>query len=362
MPPAEHGEPMDIIDTSAKRYVILDHAPIGQFILRRDHVILFWNRCLEAWTGIPREKIVGSCILDHFPHLGAPKYASRIAEIFKGGPPTVFSSQLHRHIIPAPLPGGKFRFQYTVVTSVPEPDSGSFHAMFAIQDVTSLTEAIENHRQALNQAMAETEERRKAEAKLVIHARELERLNGILEERSIRDGLTGLFNHRYFYEILHRDYYLAERADADIVVVLIDLDHFKNINDTYGHPCGDYILKETAALIRGNVRKTDLVARYGGEEFAIILPDTGLEGAEVTAEHVRHGIENHVFHNGKTAIRITASMGLAARHAHRTSSPEELVTDADKALYRAKSSGRNQIVVLSLEESSNQRIALAGQG
>jgi diguanylate cyclase (GGDEF)-like protein len=353
---------MDVIDTAAKRYAILDHAPIGQFILRRNHVVLFWNRCLEAWTGVPREKIVGSCILDHFPHLGAPKYASRIAEIFNGGPPTVFSSQLHRYIIPAPLPGGKFRFQYTVVTAVPGADGESFDAMFAIQDVTSLTEAIGNHRLALNQAMAETEERRKAEAKLVIHARELERLNGILEERSIRDGLTGLFNHRYFYEILHRDYNLAERNDADMAVVLLDLDHFKSINDTYGHPCGDAILRETAALLQGLVRKTDLVARYGGEEFAIILPDTGLDGAKVTAEHVRHGIEKHVFHKKKKTIQITASIGLAARRAHRTSSPEELVSSADQALYRAKSSGRNQIVVFSPKTPFDPGLALAGQG
>jgi len=352
---------MDVIDTAAKRYAILDHAPIGQFILRRNHVVLFWNRCLEAWTGVPREKIVGSCILDHFPHLGAPKYASRIAEIFNGGPPTVFSSQLHRYIIPASLPGGKFRFQYTVVTAVPGLDGESLDAMFAIQDVTSLTEAIENHRLALNQAMAETEERRKAEAKLVTHARELERLNGILEERSIRDGLTGLFNHRYFYEILHRDYKLAERCDSDIAVVLLDLDHFKSINDTYGHPCGDAILKETAALLRGLVRRTDLVARYGGEEFAIILPDTGLEGAKVTAEHVRHGIEKHVFRKGKTVVRITASIGLVARHAHRTSSPEELVNGADKALYQAKSGGRNRIIVLPLEEPAGPGLVLAGQ-
>jgi diguanylate cyclase (GGDEF)-like protein/PAS domain S-box-containing protein len=349
---------MDIIDVTAKRYGILDHAPIGQFILRRDHVVLFWNRCLEAWTGMPREKIVGSRILDHFPHLGAPKYASRIAEIFKGGPPTVFSSQLHRHIIPAPLPGGKFRFQYTVVTAVPGPDGESFDAMFAIQDVTSLTEAIENHRLALNQAMAETEERRKAEAKLVTHAKELERLNGILEERSIRDGLTGLYNHRYFYEILHRDYQLAERNDADIAVILLDLDHFKNINDTYGHPCGDYILKETAALLRQIVRRTDLVARYGGEEFAIILPDTDLEGARVTAEHVRHGIEKHVFRQEAASIRITASIGLAARQAHRTSSPEELVSGADKALYRAKSGGRNRITVFSAKKTFDSALAV----
>ena len=350
---------MEYIEKAAERFSILDHAPIGQFILRQDLVVLFWNRCLEAWTGIARETIVGSNILEHFPHLGTGRYAHRITEIFKGGPPTVFSSQLHKHIIPAGLPGGKFRFQYTVVTSIPVPEGGAFDAMFAIQDVTSLTEAIENHRLALNRAMAETEERRKAEAELATYAEELERLNRILEERSIRDGLTGLFNHRHFYQVFHRDFLLAERTGADIACILLDLDHFKRVNDTYGHPCGDHILKEAASLVQGVVRKTDLVARYGGEEFVILLPNTHLAGALVTAEHIRSKIEHHAFFHGSTAIRITASMGVAARRPHQALTAEELLACADQALYRAKAEGRNRTALFSQEEQANPGIALA---
>jgi diguanylate cyclase (GGDEF)-like protein/PAS domain S-box-containing protein len=335
---------MNDIEQAAQRFAILDHAPIGQFVLRQDFVVLFWNRCLEAWTGIAREKIVGSCILGHFPHLGTAKYASRIAGIFAGGPPTVFSSQLHKYVIPAALPGGKQRFQYTVVTAVPAAAGEGCDAMFAIQDVTSLTEAIENHRCALQQTLSEMEERKKAQAELLTYAEELKKLNLILEERSIRDGLTGLFNHRHFYDVLHRDFLLASRGGKDIACLLLDLDYFKQVNDSYGHPCGDFVLKEVAALVRRSVRETDVVARYGGEEFAVLLPDTDLEGARVFAERVRSAVEQQLFRFETTALRVTVSIGLSTRLSHRLSHPPDLLAWADRALYRAKGDGRNRLV------------------
>ncbi len=331
------------VKSAAERFSLLDHAPIGQFILREDFTVLFWNRCLEAWTGVLREAIVGKSLLDHYPHLGAPKYAARIMSVFSGGPPAIFSSQLHSYLIPAPLPGGKFRFQYSVVAGIPTTEEGRCYAMFAIQDVTSLTEAIENHRVALRQAMDEMEVRRKAEAELVRNAEELARLNEILEERSIRDGLTGLFNHLRFYEVLHRDFLLARRQQSDLGCLLLDLDHFKLINDTYGHPFGDAVLKGVAALLQKMVRKTDIVSRYGGEEFAILLPDTDLHGALVLAHNIRAGMEEHPFHHGDTAVTVTASIGVATFHEHRPALPQELLAFADTALYKAKAAGRNRV-------------------
>lgn len=330
---------------------LLDHAPIGQFVLRKDFVVVYWNRCLEAWTGIARDLIIGTNILDRFPHLGTSKYETRIRSIFGGGPPTIFSSQLHKHVIPSPLPGGKFRFQYTVVTGIPAPHKGEFYALFAIQDVTSLTEAIENHRQALKKVMEEMEERQKAQAELVKYAEELQKLNRYLKEQAIRDGLTGLFNHRYFYQVLRRDFLLADRHRSDIGCILIDLDHFKSINDSYGHPCGDLVLKEVAYLIRDEVRSTDLVARYGGEEFAVLLPHTALAGAKVIAEQIRIRIEKHTFWHDSCPLRITASLGISSRDTHLPNLPEELLAFADKALYRAKATGRNRVMEYSATEN-----------
>jgi diguanylate cyclase (GGDEF)-like protein len=293
--------------------------------------------------------------------LGTPRYSSRIAGIFGGGPPTVFSSQLHKYVIPAPLPGGRQRFQYTVVTAVPAPAGDSYYAMFAIQDVTSLTEAIENHRCALQQVLVEMEERKKAQSELIANAEELKRLNLILEERSIRDGLTGLFNHLHFYVLLHRDFLLSIRSDQDIACLLLDLDYFKQVNDGYGHPCGDFVLKEVAALVRSSVRETDVVARYGGEEFAVLLPGTKIDGAKVIAEHIRSVIEKKQFRFGSAALNITASIGIATRNTHKVSHPPDLLAWADRALYRAKGNGRNQLVYLPPAEVSVPCAAAAAQ-
>jgi len=337
---------MSDFDLPGRRFAILDHAPIGQFILREDFVTLFWNRCMEAWTGLSRQKVVGSCILDHYPHLGTTRYASRIEGIFRGGPPTVFSSQLHKFVIPAPLPGGKQRFQYTVVTGIPATGGAGYYAMFAIQDVTSLTEAIENHRCALKQVLTEMEERKKAQAGLLASSEELKRLNLILAERSIRDGMTGLFNHRHFFDLLHRDFLLAVRNEQDIACLLLDLDYFKQVNDGHGHPCGDYVLKEVATLVCRTVRETDIVARYGGEEFAVLLPNTDLDGARMIAEHIRRVIEKQPFNFGSDTLNITASIGLATRLSHKLTHPPDLLAWADRALYRAKGTGRNRLVFL----------------
>lgn len=322
-------------------YAILDHSPIGQFILRADYVVLFWNRCLEGWTGLPREQVVGASILDHYPHLAAAKYAVRIDSIFSGGPPTVFSSQLHRFLIPVPLSGGKNRFQSTVVTAIPTATSGICHAMFSIQDVTHLTEAIDNHRLALRQAVAEMEGRKQAEAELVVKSEELQQLNLLLQEQSIRDGLTGLFNHLHFHEVLERDFHLARRYGEDLSCILLDLDHFKLVNDRHGHQAGDFVLRQFAEHLQQRARRADLPARYGGEEFAILLPKTQLQGAMVMAEEIRGHLAATRFGYQGQEIEVTVSIGLASLNNDDPRTPPELFLAADRALYRAKAEGRN---------------------
>jgi len=149
-----------------KQYGIFDHIPIGVFVLKNDFVILFWNKCLEDWTGIPRSEIVGTNLFEHFQHLNQPKYSGRISDIFKGGPPTIFSSQLHKYIIPSTLPDGRRQIQHTTVISLPASNGNGFHALFAIQDVTELTQRTQDYRAMRDQAMEEIENRKKAQAKL----------------------------------------------------------------------------------------------------------------------------------------------------------------------------------------------------
>jgi PAS domain S-box-containing protein len=163
---------MNEIDRIEKEFGILDYVPLGTFVLRRDLVVLFWNRCLEDWTGIDRNKIIGTNITIYFPHLSNPKYSTRLNDVFEGGPPTIFSSQLHNYIIPSLLSNGKFRIQHTNVTPVEAPDG--FYALFAIQDVTDLTQRIQDYRTMRDQALEEIKERKRVEEELMRTHEDLE--------------------------------------------------------------------------------------------------------------------------------------------------------------------------------------------
>lgn len=172
---------MNELNAVTQQFGILDHVPVGVFILHGDFTVLFWNTCLEDWTDIPRHTIVGANIGDHFPHLRQPKYTGRLQNIFEGGPPTIFSSQLHQSIIPARLPNGQARIQHTTVTAVRAPDGTGFCALFVIQDVTDLTSRIQDYRLMRDQALAEIKERKRIEAKLQTYATNLERSNRELQ-------------------------------------------------------------------------------------------------------------------------------------------------------------------------------------
>lgn len=165
---------MNDFESTEKEFRLLDDIPLGAFILRRDFVVLYWNSCVEDWTGIPRTKIIGKNITTYFPHMNNSKYLSRLQNIFNGGPPTIFSSQLHKFIIPSKLWDGQMRIQHTTVTSVKAGNATDFHALFAIQDVTDLTYRIQGYRTMRDQALEEIKERAHAEEKLLKAREELE--------------------------------------------------------------------------------------------------------------------------------------------------------------------------------------------
>jgi len=174
--------------------------------------------------------------------------------------------------------------------------------------------------------------------------RELELANKRLRKLSITDGLTELFNHRHVHELLHEEWERSQRTGDPVAVAMLDLDRFKQINDTYGHPTGDVVLYETARIIRETAREIDMVGRYGGEEFIAILPDTDEEEAARFAERVRAQVGEHVYRDEANEIRMTVSSGVASFPTSRVDDPEELLKRADEALYRAKESGRNRVV------------------
>jgi len=168
------------------------------------------------------------------------------------------------------------------------------------------------------------------------------RLYARVQRQATTDGLTGLFNHRTGQEKLTEQLRVAERYQRSLAVVMVDVDHFKQINDNFGHPVGDTVLKAVARLIKSNCRDVDLPIRYGGEEFLVVLPEVNKEGAHVVAERMRKSLAQEVIKHESIALTVTASLGIAVFPEHALDQ-HHLLELADKALYLSKRLGRNQV-------------------
>ena len=173
--------------------------------------------------------------------------------------------------------------------------------------------------------------------------------NKRLEALATRDGLTGLFNTRRFWEDIETECDRSRRHGHSLFVLLIDLDHFKKINDTYGHLVGDEVLTTLAKLMSGQLRSEEKLYRVGGEEFAVILTDLTRTKAEEVAQRLRRAVEAHRFSTSvdddQSSIGVTISIGVSGRPCQSDSECVELYAEADKALYDAKEAGRNAVVV-----------------
>jgi len=170
-----------------------------------------------------------------------------------------------------------------------------------------------------------------------------------VQELAVRDGLTGLFNHRFFQERLSEELSKADRYHKDLCLILMDVDHFKKFNDQYGHPEGDRVLKSVAETLSRSVRqKIDTVARYGGEEFVAILPETGLAAGAELAERIRQRVDALMIArgDGKGIFRVTLSLGVSC-FPFDAREQGVLIQTADEALYRSKASGRNKVTSFS---------------
>ena len=157
------------------------------------------------------------------------------------------------------------------------------------------------------------------------------------------DPLTQTYNRTAFDDSLMREIKLARRKSNSLSVIFFDIDHFKSINDQYGHDCGDIVLASAAHCIKDALRASDIVFRYGGEEFVVLLNDTSLDGAKIIAERIRESLENHTVAYGLELIKVTASLGISSLRGNDNSNM--LVKRADNAMYRAKESGRNQVQI-----------------
>lgn len=171
----------------------------------------------------------------------------------------------------------------------------------------------------------------------------LKQANDSLRELAFRDELTGLYNHRFFQEVFESELQRSLRYEHPLSLLLLDIDFFKNVNDSHGHLVGDMVLRKISGVMVKLVRHYDIVARYGGEEFTILLPETGLTGAKVLAQRIRRGIEQQVFDTIE-ALSITVSIGVSSTDmSHIEKNRTALLEYSDHALYRAKRGGRNRV-------------------
>ncbi|HEY9837898.1 MAG TPA: sensor domain-containing diguanylate cyclase, partial [Vampirovibrionales bacterium] len=223
----------------------------------------------------------------------------------------------------------------------PTPVESLCLPMMAQGSISGLLYLISSHKGRLSdgkQQLARTVSEQIALALANIKLRET------LHAQSIRDSLTGLFNRRYLEETLERELQRAHRQDQSVGIVMIDIDHFKHFNDTFGHDAGDAVLRQVGELLRKNIRGSDIACRYGGEELTLILPEATLSETYRRAEQIREAIKNLVLeHRGELLGIITASLGIACFPTAGFTG-DDLIRAADTALYRAKALGRDRVV------------------
>jgi diguanylate cyclase (GGDEF)-like protein len=241
------------------------------------------------------------------------------------------------------IAGDGFRF-------VPHTDWPA--TLFCIVGLTGYIVVLGNLGFARNTQLRQTREKLRlreqdllaANTALLKNLREIDALQEQLREQANRDPLTGLYNRRYLDSTLDRELARCKRQGQSLALLMIDVDHFKHINDTYGHQAGDEVLSRLGATLAGMARAEDVACRYGGEEFVLLMPTMPLESAQERAEELRTAFGTLVVPFGDFRLQATLSIGVAVYPGHGTSA-EELVKHADRALYRAKHGGRNRVEV-----------------
>ena len=183
------------------------------------------------------------------------------------------------------------------------------------------------------------------EQRLVENAAELLEMTARLEALATTDTLTGMLNRRAFADRLGVEFRRSTRYRRPLALLMIDLDRFKDVNDEYGHPYGDFVLAAVADTIRTNLRESDVVARYGGEEFVAMLPDTEQQAAITVAEKLRRAVSAHEFTRDGTTVRLTMSVGVSTLPLTESRDEDEFLSRADEALYEAKREGRDRVIV-----------------
>lgn len=300
---------------------LLDSIEVGIAVMDRNFNVQVWNKFLENHSAKKANAIIGTSLFSHFPEVEEKWLRTKVDPVFNLNSPVFIIWEQRPYLLKfdcnRPVTCAA-EFMYQNVTIFPIVDKSGRVERFCmlVYDVTE---------QALGKLG-------------------MEHLNEELKTASRVDGLTGLFNRRYWQERFDEMHKLCVRRDNPSTALMLDIDHFKRVNDTYGHQAGDKVIKMLAALIKRCVRETDLAGRYGGEEFAIILNDSTVDDAKAVAERIRQFAQRLVVEHEGESINFTVSLGLA-QFSPDFKEPMAWLECADQALYQAKENGRNQYCI-----------------
>ncbi len=312
---------MEEINRQHWMHDLLSSLEVGIVVLDSNFNVEVWNQFMENHSNLRPSQIVGQSLFNHFSEIDQDWLTLKSEPVFNLKTPVFLIWEQRPYL---------FKFDCN------RPITSELDYMY--QNVTlfplsSLTGKVERL------CMLVYDVTDQACSRLSI-----EGLNDKLTEMSRVDGLTRLFNRRYWQDRFENIFKLAKRRGSENTAIMLDIDHFKAVNDTYGHQCGDKVIQALATIIKNAVRETDLAGRYGGEEFAIILRDSNCDNARDVAERIRLAAEKmQVTHEGQT-VTFTVSLGLAA-FSTEFDNEMQWLERADQALYKAKETGRNQWVI-----------------
>ncbi|MBD1555098.1 sensor domain-containing diguanylate cyclase [Pseudomonas typographi] len=294
---------------------------VGVMVFDLDYQVRVWNTFMENRSGVAPADARARSFFELFPEVDRRWFSSRVENVVTLGTPSFTIWEQRPYLVRfdnyQPITGQEaFMYQNTTLFPLRSTNNQVEHLCLVIYDVTDVA----------------------------VNRRQLLLANEELQKLSSTDRLTGLYNRGHWEEALKLEYARHARYGNMSSLIMFDIDHFKKVNDTYGHPTGDKVIQSVANVVREHVRDADIYGRYGGEEFALLLPDTDKAGGLVLAERLRHAVEGMAVSHGGNAVNFTISLGVADL-SRPAVDYKELIEWADQALYVSKKSGRNRVTV-----------------